>query len=116
MPRTVLSPADIAGIAARAEPIAYRYPKSGVENGFYYVESISDEEARLKGEWEKLFNARVLELARDICVRISSDYSVRAMEGKLGSIRSNRNNWKADAAGECVAEIDSLIQSMSKQS
>lgn len=35
------------------------------------------------------------------CATVSADYQARAADGKLGSIRRNRNNWKVDAANEC---------------
>ena len=109
MTKTVLSPADIAELANRSTPVAHRFPKAGVGNGHHYIENLADEE---KPKWEAIFDARALELARDLCLRIGSEYSAQATDGKLGSIKRNRNNWKADTAFECADQIDALMQKL----
>lgn len=55
------------------------------------------------------FGDQSLAKAHSLCLRIFAEYSARASDGKLGSIRRNRNNWKAAAAAECadaIAELD----------
>ena len=111
MPRTIITPDDIAELSARAYPIAYRFPKAGDDNGHHFVENIvADEPSKL----EAVYDARVLELARDLCLRVGSEHSANAALGKLGSIKRNRNNWKADAAFLCADKIDALMQSLIK--
>ena len=39
------------------EPVAWRFPKAGINNGFNYVESMHGEEARFLSCWEPLYTA-----------------------------------------------------------
>jgi hypothetical protein len=43
-----------AELIAELKPVAYRYPKSGVDNGYYYEDSLDGEEPRFKRLWQPL--------------------------------------------------------------
>lgn len=67
------------------------------------------------GDAAKLWNRRpskelTIESAYEACINISSEYACRAGEGKLNSIRRNRNNWKSSAAAECASAIETLMR------
>lgn len=40
------------------DPVAYRFPKSGINNGYYYTESLDGEEDRFRSHWEALYALR----------------------------------------------------------
>jgi hypothetical protein len=52
-----------------------------------------------------LTQEQAMKLALDAVEDVRSDYFVKATEGKLNSIRRNRNMWKVDAAAECANRI-----------
>ena len=41
----------------KQEPVAYRFPKAGVDNGYNYCDSLGGEEPRFLKLWEKLYAA-----------------------------------------------------------
>lgn len=55
-----------------------------------------------------VFEDQSLAKAHSVCLRIMGEYFSRASEGKLNSIKRNRNNWKVDAATECADAIAAL--------
>lgn len=55
-----------------------------------------------------VFEDQSLAKAHALCLRIMGEYFSRASEGKLNSVKWNRNNWKADAASECADAIAAL--------
>lgn len=58
------------------------------------------------------FKDQRLAMAASLCQRVMCEYFSRATEGKLGSIRRNRNNWKMGAATECAELILQLDQKL----
>ncbi|WP_155393613.1 hypothetical protein [Xanthomonas albilineans] len=54
------------------------------------------------------FRDQSLSMAYALCLRIMGEYSCRSLDGKQGSIKRNRNRWKADAAAECADAILAL--------
>lgn len=56
------------------------------------------------------FNNQHLAHAHAFCLEVMLNYSTKASEGKLNSIKRNRNNWKANAASECADLIYALDQ------